>query len=219
MKYQDIQLSDVALKTQFVDNWLNGNYSQAFAVIDNNPQLDTKAFTADVLNLISAAIITLEQLYYTNVEDYLVQELQRYNVAINEFRQKQIWLSIVQYKVGNFVIYNDEIYLCIQNNVGQVPTAIAYWVYLGLKGLAGANSVGTQLKYQWNSITNYAPKDVVFFVDTMYVSKTNNLNKQPATNPNDWAIFLEIPKAKIIISQIPPTQEMLYSGLIWWKII
>jgi hypothetical protein len=219
MKYQDIQISDVALRSQFVQYWLNGQYTQAFAIIDNNPQLDSKAFIADCLNLITASILTLEQLYYTNVEDYLVAELQQFNVAINNFRQKNTWSSTTSYVVGNFVVYNSEVYLCFQANTNILPTNTAYWAYIGLKGQDGASTLDVQLKYEWKTNVNYVPKDVVYYIDTLYVSKTNNIAKIPSTSTSDWDIFLEIPKAKIIVSQNPPTGDILYDGVIWWRIL
>lgn len=61
-KYQDIQLSDNTLLIQFEQAWSNGDYATAFNIIDNNPQLDTKSFVADVINTLTANLTYLQNL-------------------------------------------------------------------------------------------------------------------------------------------------------------
>lgn len=61
-KYQDIQIADSILLTQFQQAWSNGDYTTAFNIIDNNPQLDTKSFVADVINTLTASLTYLQNL-------------------------------------------------------------------------------------------------------------------------------------------------------------
>lgn len=61
-KYQDIQITDNTLLTQFQQAWSNGDYATAFNIIDNNPQLDTKSFVADVINTLTANLTYLQNL-------------------------------------------------------------------------------------------------------------------------------------------------------------
>lgn len=61
-KYQDIQITDNTLLTQFQQAWSNGDYTTAFNIIDNNPQLDTKSFVADVINTLTANLTYLQNL-------------------------------------------------------------------------------------------------------------------------------------------------------------
>lgn len=61
-KYQDIQITDNTLLTQFQQAWSNGDYATAFNIIDNNPQLDTKSFVADVINTLNANLTYLQNL-------------------------------------------------------------------------------------------------------------------------------------------------------------
>lgn len=218
-KYQDIQIPDVTLRTQFVDCWLNGQYSQALAILTDNPQLDTKAFTANCFTLIAQAITVLEGYFFTNVTDYLTAQLTNYNEAINQFRQKSAWSSSASYFVGNFVVYQNEIYLCIQDNTNQLPTVTAYWVYIGLRGEQGADSINVNLKYSWSSLAQYAINDVVVYGDYLYYATQANTGQIPSTTSAYWSVFLQFPKSKIIVSQAEPTAEMLYDGLVWWQIL
>lgn len=61
-KYQDIQITDNTLLTQLQQAWSNGDYTTAFNIIDNNSQLDTKSFIADVINTLTANLIYLQNL-------------------------------------------------------------------------------------------------------------------------------------------------------------
>ena len=46
MKYQDIQVNDIALQSQFATYWMQGYYTEALRLFENNGQLDSKAFVA-----------------------------------------------------------------------------------------------------------------------------------------------------------------------------
>lgn len=61
-KYQDIQIADNTLLTQFQQAWSNGDYITAFNIIDNNSQLDTKSFISDVINTLNANLTYLQNL-------------------------------------------------------------------------------------------------------------------------------------------------------------
>ena len=70
-KVQDIQISDASLKAQYISYFLEGNYSAMFNLIANNPQLDYKAFVANIMNDVATILSTLQNNYQTNVPDYL----------------------------------------------------------------------------------------------------------------------------------------------------
>lgn len=219
MKYQDIQIPDLDLRGLFVDYWLNGQYTEAFAILANNPQLDNKAFVADCFNLVAQAIIALEAKYSTEVTGYLSTQLTQYNIAIGQFRQMSNWSSTTRYVVGNFVTYNDEIYLCYQDNINQVPTNENYWAYIRLRGLQGAGGIDVNLKYQWSGAINYAIRDVVYYDDCLWVATQANINQKPSVGSDYWGIFLKLPRAKIIVSQTPPAEADRYDGLIWCQVL
>ena len=119
--WQDRQLNDSELFAQFVSNWRNGEYQDALNVINNNAQLSTKAMTAGVLNTINAALIYLQDNYFENVEDVLAQNLEELNLAISNFMDEHTYSPAKQYYVNNFVWYNDQYYMCIQDSLGNLP--------------------------------------------------------------------------------------------------
>ena len=62
LKYQDIQIADIALRTQFESYMSVGNYSQALRLLsDNQSQLQGKAWIGDSINTLVNGIITLDR--------------------------------------------------------------------------------------------------------------------------------------------------------------
>ena len=70
-RVQDIQISDASLKAQYISYFLEGNYSAMINLIANNPQLDYKAFVANIMNDVATILSTLQSNYQTNVPDYM----------------------------------------------------------------------------------------------------------------------------------------------------
>lgn len=218
-KYQDIHNTDLSLKTQFAQNWLNGDYTTAFNILQNNPQLDSKAFVASCFSNIVDALNILEGYFYNGVTQEMQLLFTEYTEGINQFVNRRQWDSTEDYKVGNFVVYSDEIYLCIQGNINIIPTNTIYWRYIGLVGEKGNDAVQTDFRYNWSSTDSYETNSVVMYDKNLYYALRPNINKTPTTNPQDWAIFISIPQVKIIVSSTPPSDNLVYDGLIWWQIM
>lgn len=217
MKYQDIQLSDVSLQSQFANAWLSGNYSYALQMLSNNPQLNSKAFMASVMQNIGTYLSALESYYFTDFEDVLDIQLDIFNNAVNQFRQRNQWVETETYVVGNFVVYQNAVYLCIEANINQLPTNETYWAYVGLIGETGADGIAGELKYQWSSVVSYYVGDVIVYGDAMWYATQNSNGQVPQANSEYWEVFLDFPVVKIIISRTEPTSP--YEGLVWFRIL
>ena len=61
MAYQDIQIPDEALRTQFISYWQNQDYAEAFALLSNT-QLTNKVNNAAMWNDITTTTVTVENL-------------------------------------------------------------------------------------------------------------------------------------------------------------
>ena len=61
MKYTDIQLTDKELWAQFQSLYQSGDYTSALALLQNT-QLNNKALTADILNVLTDYIVQVENL-------------------------------------------------------------------------------------------------------------------------------------------------------------
>ena len=217
-RVQDIQTSDANLKAQYIANFINGNYQAMAAIISNNPQLDTKAFMADVINIISEQLTDLQEKYSTNVPDYLAALATELNTRVGQFKDFDEWSSSKEYSLYNFVDYNGNIYMYINQtpSVGNAPGNENYWILIGLRGDKGAPGVGLNLRYAWNSLVEYNPLDLVFFGDSSWVAMYTNTNQQPSETSTYWLRFAQHNPVEITVSATQP--ENRYLGQIWIRI-
>ena len=218
MKYQDIQVNNIALQSQFATYWMQGNYTEALNLLENNRQLDSKAFVAEVMSKIGQSLAIIENYYARDFENALSLDLTLFNASINEFRNRKQWDSVIAYKIGNAVEYNNNAYICIQDNTNQLPTNVNYWVELiGLQGDKGIPGIGVNYRGQWVSSQTYNKNDIAIYGDYLWVSLQDNVTNMPSTTSDKWGIFLPFPKVKIFVSREQPVN--IYDGLIWAKIL
>ncbi len=218
MKYQDIQVNDIALQSQFAAYWMQGNYTEALNLLENNGQLDSKAFVAEVMLKIGQSLAIIESYYARDFENALNLDLTLFNASINEFRNRKQWDSAIAYKIGNAVEYNNNAYVCIQDNTNQLPTNVNYWVELiGLQGDKGIPGIDVSYRGQWLSSQTYNKNDIVIYGDYLWVSLQDNVTNMPSVTSDKWGIFLPFPTVKIFVSREQPINA--YSGMIWMKIL
>lgn len=213
--WQDRQLDDNELFEQFLNYWRNNEYQNALNILSNNAQLSTKAFTAGVLNTISAALTYLQDNYFENVEDILAQNLVEFNLAISHFVNEHNYNPIKQYYVNNFVLYNDQYYMCIQDSLGNLPTNTIYWVLIGLKGEQGNEGTGLNLRYSWSPSISYSQYDVVYLSGVLYVALQSSLNQNPISATSYWQVLMTVPVTSITWGE--PTDP--YEGQVWIEVL
>lgn len=217
LHYQDIQIPDVNLQQQLQQYFKSGQYAEALSLLTNNAtQLQGKAFIANILSTIASGVLVLEQYYNTGVTVYLSNLLTQYTTLINSIRKRSSWQSTVQYIPYNFVVYNNDIYMCFQQPpIGTLPTDTQYWLYLGLRGQQGVPGVDVNMRYNWNATNTYAPNDLVVYDSNIYVALTNNTNVIPTSSQTDWLLFLKINKGQIYVGTTPPINPS--NDTIWFK--
>lgn len=217
LHYQDIQIPDVTLRSQFRQYVQTGQYAEALALLNNNAaQLQGKAYIANTINTIVSGILELEGYYNTGVTIYLSNLATQYFALINNLKKMGLWISSVQYTPYNFVLYNNEIYMCLEAPpIGTLPTDIQYWLYLELRGQQGAPGVDVVMRYTWNNTNTYSPNDLVVYDGNIYVALTNNINVIPTSSPTDWLLFLKIGKGQIYVGTTPPSNPV--NNMIWFQ--
>ena len=216
-RVQDIQISDASLKAQYISYFLEGDYSAMLNLIANNPQLDYKAFVANIMNDVATILSTLQNNYQTNVPDYLAVLTTEFDTRVGQFKDFDEWDSSVEYSLYNFVDYNGDIYMYINDtaSVGNAPGDTTYWLLIGLRGAQGAPGVGLNLRYDWSSVAEYNPLDLVFYGDSSWVAVQINTNQPPSANSQYWFRFAEHKPVGIESSIAQPTQT--YIGQIWFN--
>lgn len=217
LHYQDIQIPDVEVRTEFENNILGGNFAEALQILRNNQnQLLGKAFIANTINVISSGILYLESKFNDNVLIFLSDLAAQYQNLINNFRRRGQWIATESYVPYNFVVYNNEIYLCIEDSpVGTLPTDETYWLYLGLLGPKGAIGVDVNMQFEWNGTTIYQPNDLVVYDNTLYVALKENINVIPGTDPTTWAVFLTSIEGYIVVGTTAPSAYV--NNTVWFQ--
>lgn len=217
LHYQDIQISDVALQQQFKQYVLSGQYTEALALLTTNEQqLQGKAYIANIINTISSGILDLESRFNDGVTLFLSNLATQYNDLIINMKKIGTWDANTQYIPYNFVIYNQEIYMCIkQPPIGILPTSSFYWLYLGLRGEQGAPGVNVTMQYDWNSGATYQPNDLVVYGTNIYVALKSNTNVTPGTDASTWLLFLVATPGQIFVG----TEAPQYPGqnTVWFQ--
>lgn len=182
-KFQDITINDASLKALFISYFLNGQYGQAFDLITNNTQLNTKAFVANVMNEIAGILSSLQENFNDEVILYLENQLSGFQIIIDNYLLKNDYDGSTEYQIYNFVIYNDLIYMYINSDpsTGNLPTDTDYWVEIGLLGQKGEPGIGVNLRYTWDSLVTYNALDVVYYNNKLWVATIQNTNVTPGT--------------------------------------
>lgn len=217
LKYQDIQIADIALRTQFESYMSVGNYSQALRLLsDNKSQLQGKAWIGDSINTLVNGIITLESLYNDNVIKFLSDLSETLQSLVDNYRNVGTWIVGNEYKELNFVAYDNEMYMALQGVPANTPiTDTNYWLYVGLRGEQGVAGVNVRQQYNYSSGKAYNINDLVVYQGQIYVALKSNTNVLP-TNSDTWLLYERVVKANIYVSNVAPTEELI-NGKIWFK--
>lgn len=210
MQFEDIHLSDAQLYTLFRQYYKNGAYQEALNILSQNPQLDLKAIIADNLNDLSERVYGMENVYYTEVEQYLANLLQSMQTDVNNLSNQNQYSATQQYYENNFVYYNDEIYFCIKEPpIGTDPTNTTYWLYLGLFGQNGLYGL-SNLTFvgPWNTNAVYTTNQVVYIGYTFYWALQDNQGQDPTTESSEyWDVLFTVQPQQIVTDTNQPENQ------------
>lgn len=204
-RLQDIQLSDLTLKQDYYNEFLNGNVSTAKAIVENNPQLASKVLSASNLNNLVNSILSLETEYHDETTEKFIQYTNEFQLSIDELIYMTPFRELTQYEVNNFVVYGDYLCYCkVQPPTGTLPTDTNYWVNLYLKGEKGDPSLGVNYAGAWSSVSSYVAKDMVVYNGIVYIANTANTNEVPSLL-GSWTKGASIQNQGIYVSATVPT--------------
>lgn len=216
-RYQDIQIPDESIRKQFKQYMKIGRYADALDLLTTNAQkLQGKAYVAEAINKISAGIVDLEKRYIDGVPVFLSDLAHTFNTLIKNMKRMGLWQNSIQYYPYSYVVYNQEIYLCLKEPpIGTLPTVEQYWLYLGLRGEEGAYGIDVNMKYGWTASAQYKTNDLVVYNQNIYVALKDNAGANPETDETAWMLFILVVKGEINIGMNPPT--ILAQNTIWFK--
>lgn len=216
-RLEDININEINLKGQYYNLFMGENIDEAHNLIESNQELKFKVINAENLNKIIEHILYLENNYFSNVENVLENHLNNYQIDINDLIYLREYDETTQYKINNFVSYQDEIYYCFkQPPIGTLPTNETYWIYLGLHGENSRIPLGVNYQGNWSSSKLYNKYDMVVYQNKLFVAKEDNSGQNPNTS-DKWSLQMSVEEQGIFVSEAePPT---IKQGNIWIQII
>jgi hypothetical protein len=170
------------------------------------------------------------------LQDFIDNALQRtsdFDSILNDFKPMGEYNNTVQYKKYNTVNYDGQLWLCIQDSLGNVPVyGSQYWSalsyakeqgdyakaqgdYAKLEGDNLANAIN-QFNYinEYDNITNYQPKNMVQYHGSTYVNKVACQGIIP-TNITYWQIIATgyVIKGDYDSNQSYEERDIVYYGI------
>lgn len=215
--------TDAQLVAQIQASILSGDFANASAILNANPQLNGKIFSAADYNQIRDAILALERFYNSDIKNYISEKQALWIAEVDKFNYKGIYSPTVQYYKNNMVDYTTTegtfLYICIQQpETGIAPTNTSYWRILTLRGERGLSGEGLSFAWIWDSTTEYNLNDVVVYGNKWWVSTQVNRGQQPANGSSYWAeILTALPAIQIPVTEIQPTDQII--GDQWYQVI
>lgn len=215
--------TDAQLVAQIQASILAGDFANASAILNANPQLNGKIFNANDYNQIRDAILALERFYNSDIKNYITEKQATWVAEVDKFNYKGVYSPTTQYYKNNMVDYTTTegtfLYLCIQQpDTGIAPTNTNYWRILTLRGERGLSGEGLSFAWVWDSTMEYNVNDVVVYGNKWWVSTQVNRGQQPANSSAYWTeILTALPAIQIPVTEIQPTDQII--GDQWYQVI
>lgn len=218
---EDIRIGESSLWKQFQSSLSNGDYTTASNILRLNSSLGSKVINADKINQQSQGLEYLETNIKNNIDVFLNNLLTNLQTDINNLVSKGNFESSQTYYINNIVTYNNQSFLSLKQQTGNVPTNdYVSWVYLDLVGDVGYSN-NLIYRGRYSSETSYSKNNVVSIkindsniYNALYVSMTDSNTDNP-TSSNNWQIIMkmDISPQKISVLDSQPISPQI--GEIW----
>ncbi|MFR3182221.1 MAG: hypothetical protein ACLTPN_01180 [Clostridia bacterium] len=215
--------TDAQLVSQIQASIVTGDFANASAILNANPQLNGKIFNANDYNQMRDAILALERFYDGDIKNYITEKQAVWYAEVDKFNFKGVYSPTTQYYKNNMVDYTTTegtfLYLCIkQPDTGIAPTNTSYWRVLTLRGERGLSGEGLSFTYIWDSTMEYNVNDVVVFGNKWWAATKRNRGQQPAAGSSYWTeVLTALPAIQIPVTEIQPTDQII--GDQWYQVI
>lgn len=97
--------TDAQLVAQIQASILAGDFANASAILNANPQLNGKIFNANDYNQIRDAILALERFYNSDIKNYITEKQATWVAEVDKFNYKGVYSPTTQYYKNNMVDY------------------------------------------------------------------------------------------------------------------
>ena len=110
--------TDAQLVAQIQASIIAGDFSNASAILNANPQLNGKIFNANDYNQMRDALLALERFYKNDIYNYISEKQTTWESNIDRFNFKGIYSPTTQYYQNKMVNYTTPegnlLYLCLK---------------------------------------------------------------------------------------------------------
>lgn len=209
---QDISASDVPTFNLYKTYISNGDVLSAQNLLQANPSLQNKIFSAINLNRITQGLLGVQRFFKDDVEGFINIKQTEFQAEIDKFDLIGNWSSTQQYYKKNLVSYNGNVYMAKKDSLNHAPTTgdiyDTYWLMLSRSGAKGDPGVSILYKGDYNNSTTYQIGDAVTYLNAIYYCKVASLGNLP-TDTTYWQIA-----DKIIVGSAPPSNPVL--DMVWF---
>lgn len=204
-RYAALNLDSLLLMKQYYAYLEKDNIVAANDLLEKNPVLNRYAITEKSMNQLRDAIIAIERFYFSDVQNYLV----------NIVKYRKAYDGSVKYQKYDVVTYANkgayETYMCCTTDcpIGTLPTELAYWTPITLRGEKGESGTGLSPRGRWDNITIYYKDDLVSFNNKLWAAVRDNTGVQPILSSSDtWIVIMEFDTN--MFSVIDDSKDMRY---------
>ena len=177
-RLQDIQIGNEEVLNTY-RNYFSNRYIDAAHNLINTNTLKSYVLQAEWMNAIKTKIENIEKPKDTEIDQELENKNAELQYNIDELLYLQEYDENTQYYKNNFVLYNNKVYFCIENSLGNIPTNTTYWVDVGLVGKKGQYGLGVTYKGFWNGSISYNKYDLVSYQNNLYIAINSNTGNVP----------------------------------------
>lgn len=214
----NIVAEDAPLIKQYQTAIQNGDMSTANRVYNQISNAGQKIIDANKVNTIYDTILAIERFFKSDIYPYLTQKQEEWQNIIDLFSYKNLYNPSVTYYKNNFVLYNNNIYIAIQNvPLGTAPSNTTYWRILTVKGAKGDAGVGLSFNGLWNSTTTYTSQSVVTYENIVWGATQDNTNQPPYEGSPYWNKLGELSTSVYPVSSTQPVGQE--EGELWFQIV
>lgn len=217
-------LDDMHLSSQskFLDYYYamqSNNISYANTILNNNPSLSNQLINSQNMNYLINGINERELEPKNDIDYYLNNLLNEFQIMINNTRVMGLYDNTKQYYPHNFVYYQEKGYYALSEPpIGTLPTDNQYWLEYNIKGLQGYGGIDLELKYNWSNTVDYKEGDIVIYKNRLWYALADNTNEVPNLNHYPWVIISmpQMPNRTPIQKAMP--QSGYSVGDFWFQI-
>lgn len=210
--YQDASAETAALVQQYYDLKNQGKDSDANALVEANPILNTIIINSSVMQRFNDRTIALERFYMSDVQSYIM----------NAAHYKGTWSASAKYTKYDFVTYyvDNKIFSfeCIQLDtpVGTLPTNSSYFIKITLQGEQGVSGTGLSPRGVWSNTVQYYKDDCVAYDNKLWSALQDNIGQTPVEDSTYWVFLMQL-KQQVAVSSTQPINQVV--GDLWYQII